>query len=292
MQRRPRERQVVCQNLNAGRFAVSRNGDTPVALTTSLPANSAAYQGSVFLPGLSSGDVITLDETGANATTRHLTTLHVYTLRVNVSGSGVTSGICQPSKLLGYGGLCPTSGTFSGGYYGNGVQDDLSGGSTVANVPMVQNQIPTYGASMPVGAFTAYADLSGTGTTAQALAQTSSVNLQIVPRGGSAVFNQNATITSDSVGPYVTANISGLSAGLYYANGCSPTPTATHRPTPFPSRFSPGRRLRRKGQPGPPDRQDRQDRQEQQGRPVRLVRPVRLDRRARRAPLASPPSAL
>ena len=210
--------QVVCQNLNAGRFAVSRNGRTPVALTSSLPTNSAAYQGNVFLPGLSSGDVITLDETGANLTTRHLTTLHVFTLRVNVSGSSVTSGICQPSKLLGYGGFCPTSGTFSGGYYGTGVQDDLSGGSTVANVPMIQNQIPTYGASMPVGAFTAYADLSGTGTTAQALAQTSSVNLQIVPRGGSAVFNQNATITSDSVGPYVTANISGLSAGLYYAS--------------------------------------------------------------------------
>lgn len=92
-------------------------------------------------------------------------------------------------------------------------------GSTILNLPSLQNQIPTYDGSIPAGAFTAYADLSGTGTTTQVLAQTSSVRLKIVPRaGGAPVFDQDATPASDSVGPYVTANVDALSSGRYYAN--------------------------------------------------------------------------
>ena len=213
--------QVICGPLNSGTFAVSRNGGSPIPLASSQSGSS--YQGSAFLPGLSTGDVITLDESAPQATTRHLTTLHVYILRADIAVAG-TSGTCQPNKPLTAYPLaaCPTSGLFSVpgiSYFSGSELDDLSGGTTLVNIPRLQDQIPSYADSEPAGTFTAYADLTGTGTTAQVLAQTSSVNLQIVPRGGSTpVFNQNLTLTSDSVGPYVTAGVAGLSTGLYSAN--------------------------------------------------------------------------
>ena len=87
------------------------------------------------------------------------------------------------------------------------------------NIPTLQDQIPNYDGSEAGGTFTAYAAVRGTGSTMQVLTETSSVNLQILPRGSnSPVFNQNATITSDSTGAYLTASVSGLATGLYSAN--------------------------------------------------------------------------
>jgi hypothetical protein len=210
---------------------VSRNGGTPVPLTTGpAPAPlSTSDQGNAFLPGLKSGDVVTLDETGAHATNRHLTTLHIGTLRADVAANGSASGTCQPNQAVALGnspyeqveGLCSSSGAFSGvpGHIGLSEVDDLSGGTTSLNLLSLQNQIPTNDGSIPGGAFTAYADVFGTGTTSQVLAQTSSVNLQIVPHGGGApVFAEDAAPTSDSVGPYVTADVDALGSGRYYAN--------------------------------------------------------------------------
>ncbi len=212
--------QVVCGNLDTGTFSVSRNGGTPIPLTSSPAPYSTSYQGSAFLPGLKSGDVVTLDESGAHPTTRHLTTLHMYTLRADVAANGTVSGVCQPNQAFASGGLCPSSGQLSQTSYGYPSEvDDLSGGSTILTPPALGDQIPTYDGSIPGGAFTAYADLTGIGTTSQVLAQTNTVKLQIVPHGGgAALFNQNATATSDSVGPYVTANVGALSSGRYYAN--------------------------------------------------------------------------
>lgn len=122
--------QVVCSNLNAGTFAVSRNSGTPVPLTTSPAPYSAGYQGTTFLPGLKSGDVVTLDETGSGATTRDLTTLHVSTLRADVAANGSASGVCQPGQAVGGGypgSACSSSGQFSTSYGYPSEVDDLSG---------------------------------------------------------------------------------------------------------------------------------------------------------------------
>lgn len=215
---------LVCNDLNAGTFAVSRNGGSPVQLATSQVGGASGgyvdYQGTAFLSGLASGDVVTLDETGPQATTRHLTTLHVYTLRVDLPTSGVPSGECQPNKPIQYGGACPSTGQFSGAASaGQGLLDDLSGGKTLVTLPSLQNRIPGYTSSMPGVTFTAYADLQGTGNMQQVLGEVTSVDLQIVPHsGGTAVFNQDATLTSDSVGPYATAIVTGLGEGRYFAN--------------------------------------------------------------------------
>jgi hypothetical protein len=216
--------QVTCENLNAAPFAVSRNGGTPVALTTSAVGGAngyVAYAGSAFLPGLSTGDVLTLDETSPAATTRHLTTLHVAALRADIDPSGNASGTCQPNKVFenGAGDLCPTSGAFVAVSGGTSLFDDQSGGSTEVNVPSLIHLVPADGDSIAGGAFTASGDLHGSGSTVQVLAQTSSVHLQIVPHaGGAAVFAQNASPGFDAAGPFETDHVTGLSAGRYFAN--------------------------------------------------------------------------
>lgn len=213
--------QLVCNNLNAGNFAVSRNGGSAVALTTTpIFAGSAVYQGMAFLPGLAAGDTVALDETSPMATTRHLTTLHAFGLRIDIDVNGNDSGSCQPNKVFSAGPLCPSSGVFPASLgAGTSLLDDLSGGSTIVNVPILFNLIPTQNDSMSGGTFTAYGDLSNVGSTAQVLAATSSVNLQIVPHGSTTpAFNQNMTPSSDSVGPFESLNVSGLSAGRYFAN--------------------------------------------------------------------------
>ena len=223
--------QVTCTDLNAGTFAVSDNGGTPVTLATQQVSSGqngyvGTYLGTAFLAAPKAGDVMTLDETAPTLTTRHITALNVYTLREDISAAGSVSGDCQPGRSgLGYtdgpfSGLCPPSGKFSAAYYyRTGEFDDLSGGSTTVNVPTLADQIPAPEDSIAGGTFTAYGDLLGTGTPTQVLSQVASVNLQIVPRGSSAaLYNHNMSPGSDSIGPFETANVSGLSSGLYFAN--------------------------------------------------------------------------
>ena len=231
--------QVACIDLNAGTFAVSDNGGSPATLATQQTAAGqngyvGTYQGTAFLPNLKAGDVVTLDETSPTATTRHLTALHVDTLRTDISADGTASGDCQPGKFLGvstgfglnfdYSGtaVCQASGKFSALPTFGALPaqfDDLSGGSTIVRVPSLTNVIPSADDSIAGGTFTAYADLLGTGSTAQVLSQVASVNLQIVPHaGGATVFDQNMAPGSDSIGPFETADVSGLNAGRYLAN--------------------------------------------------------------------------
>jgi hypothetical protein len=218
--------EVICSDLNGGNFAVSRNGGTPVALTSTevYDGPPAVYEASAFLPTLSAGDTLTLDETSPTATSRHLTTLHLYTLRVDIDQYGGESGSCQPSKVFasyyyGYNTACPADGLFSGQGAGTSLFDDLSGGSTLVNVPSLSNLIPAVNNSVPAAGFNAYGDLANIGSTDQILAATSSVNLQIVPHdGGSPAFNQNMTPGSDALGPFESENVTGVSPGRYFAN--------------------------------------------------------------------------
>lgn len=224
--------QVTCYDLNSGTFAVSLDGATPVALTAA-PANGPmeGTVASAFLPGLHAGDTVTLDETSPTATTRHLTTLHVASLRIDTSQNDpfptTDSGNCQPGSALTfdnqpgenyYEEVCPASGMFSGTYV-EGVADLLSGGSTVVDLPSVEPQVPSAEGWVPSGPFAVYTNLSGTGSTNQILGEIRSVNLQILPgAGGAAVFNQNISLSSDTGGPYGTAAIDGLAPGCYVAN--------------------------------------------------------------------------
>lgn len=227
--------QVVCSDLNAGSFAVSDNSGPPVALITQQTATGqngyvGTYQGTAFLPNLKAGDVITLDETFPTATTRHLTALHVSTLRADLGVTSTVAGDCQPGKQIAFslqfgtppGAVCSASGQFSGLLnYGTtpGQFDDLSGGSTIIRVPSLIDLIPSADDSIAAGPFTAYADLLGTGSAVQVLSQVASVNLQIVARaGGVAVFNQNMAPGHDSLGPFETAAVVGLDPGRYSAN--------------------------------------------------------------------------
>jgi hypothetical protein len=223
--------QVICSNLSGAAFSVSRNGGAPVALATQPEAaGSSVFIGAAFVPGLTAGDTVTLDETSPAATARHLTTLHLYTLRLDIGPGGI-SGACQPNKqfLLGpatpptfpaSAPLCPTTGAFTAAMpTSNRLFDDLSGGSTVVNVPDLADLIPAPDDSIAGGSFTAYADLESVGSTAQALAATRSVNLQIVPRGSAATsFAHDMTPGSDAVGPFESVAVTGLTTGRYDAH--------------------------------------------------------------------------
>ena len=212
---------VECTNLSGGAYAVSRNNGTPIQLATEpVVSGSAVYQGSALLTGLAAGDTVTLDETSPVATTRHLTALHMYALRVDVDVNGSDSGSCQPNKVFVDGPLCPSGGSFPTNLGGNtSLFDDLSGGSTVVNVPILFNLIPAPNGSVSSSGFTAYADLGGVGSAAQILATTASVNLKIVPHGSSIpVFDHDMAPASDSFGPFESLNVSGLGEGRFFAD--------------------------------------------------------------------------
>ena len=249
--------QVVCSDLNAGTFAVTNHRGTPVALATQQTSTGqngyvGTYQGTGVLPGVKSGDLVTLDETHPVTTTRHLTNVNVFSLRVDNGPTGTSAGDCQPGKSVGvapgYGAplgvVCPASGTFTGmSNYGvaPGEVDDLSGGRTIVQVPSLSNTIPRAYDSIAGGSFTAYGDLVGIGSSTQVLSQVVSVNLRIVPRaGGAAVFDHMMTPDSDSVGPFETAIVDGLSTGRYLANFTLTDSQANTNAIEYPFAVQPG----------------------------------------------------
>jgi len=213
--------QVTCDQLDAGSFAVQLNGGTPIPLIVTPETEGGSNSiGVAFVNGLAPGVTLTLDETAPTVTTRHLTTLHLVNLRIDTAPDGSESGTCQPDKLFTGGPLCPASGAFPASLdAGTSLFDDLGGGNTLVNVPTLFNLVPSANDTVAGGTFTAYANLGNIGTTAQILASTQSVNLQIVPRGASTpVFNQDMTPGSDSVGPFEKLGVSGLAEGEYIAN--------------------------------------------------------------------------
>ena len=213
--------QVTCDQLNGASFAVQLNGGTPIPLTVTPETEGGTTSiGVAFVSGLAPGATLTLDETAPTVTTRHLTTLHLANLRIDTSADGSESGSCQPNKVFTGGPLCPANGTFPASLdAGTSLFDDLGGGDTLVNVPTLFDLVPSANDTVAGGTFTAYADLENIGTTAQILASTQSVNLQIVPRGSSTpVFDQDMTPESDSLGPFEKLDVSGLGEGEYIAN--------------------------------------------------------------------------
>jgi Collagen triple helix repeat (20 copies) len=225
--------QVVCSDLSAGSFIVAdgQNSSAPLVTqrtTTGQNGYVGTFQGTGFLPGvIRAGDHIILAETYPTATTRALTTLHVFTLRVDIGTNYLVAGDCQPGKVFGIGAgygasmgtVCPASGTVAGMNFDGerpAESDDQSGGGTTVQMPSLSSTIP----SGPVegGSFTAYGDLFGIGSATQVLSQVASVDLQIVPGAGTPiVFHQTMTPDQDSAGPFERATVSGLSAGRYIA---------------------------------------------------------------------------
>jgi hypothetical protein len=205
-------KQIRCANLNGGQFAISDDGGAPIALDGT---------GAALVPGLKSGDVVTLDETSPTVTTRHLTTLRVAKLRVDI-GADSFAGSCQPDEPLGVPGavLCPSTGVIPVGLPNvPRVYDDRSGGQTLVSVPALSDLIPAQDASITGKKFTAYADISGAGSTAQILAATHSVTLTIRPHGSSEpVVHKTITPTSDSDGAFAQATVNGLPPGRYIAD--------------------------------------------------------------------------
>lgn len=211
---------ITCSNLNAAKFSVVRNGAAGVGLTT-VPTSpgSPVFTGTGVLPGLTAGDTVTMDETSPTTTTRHISTLHVATLRVDLDVDGSASGDCQANKPIVSGGLCDPTGSMPDGLGGTDLFDDLGGGDTVVNIPGLTNLMPAANESIPGSTFGAFGDLAGFGTTAQILAATKSVNLQIVPHaGGSPVFTHEMTPGSDVVGPFEADAVTGITPGRYFAN--------------------------------------------------------------------------
>lgn len=212
--------QVTCFNLNAGQFAIVRDGGAPIALSSSA-APGGGFEGTASVPGLKGGDVVTLDETSPTATTRHLTTLHVAKLRVDIGADSV-AGACQPDEPLGTPGavLCPSTGAIPAGLTdAPRVFDDRSGGQTLVSVPSLSHLIPAQDASITGKKFTTYADITGAGSTAQVLADTHSVTLTIRPHGGSdPVVHKTITPASDSDGVFAKATVNGLAPGRYFAD--------------------------------------------------------------------------
>jgi hypothetical protein len=212
---------VTCASLNGGNFAVSYNGGAAVALTTAGdPPGSGTFTGFALVPGLKKGGKVTLDETSPTATTRHLTTLTLPALRVDVAADGGVSGSCQPSaEFAGGSPLCPASGTFTvalGG--GPGIVDDRSGGLGIVTIPFVSNLTPGDGDSLGAS-FTAYADVTGGGTTAQLLAQTKSLKLSLRAHGAAAATLSKAMpLTTDADGVVAKLPVSGLAAAQYFAD--------------------------------------------------------------------------
>lgn len=223
--------QVTCARLDGSSFAITDNGGSPVALS---PVSQG--QASAFLPHAAAGDVIRLTETGANAPTRVLSTLHVGSLRIDVptSYNAATSGSCDAGEWVGYLYLnngpygpafqssmpCSPAGAFSTSQgYGDTMAelDNHGGGGSIVNVPSLIDQIPASDDSVP-GSFTAYADLNGVGSTSQVLSQVSSVTLAITPRGGGQTVNVAMTPQADSTGAFITGTVSGLAPGEYVGN--------------------------------------------------------------------------
>jgi hypothetical protein len=257
--------QVACSDLNAGSFTVSDNGGTPVALAmqhTSAGQNGyvGTYQGTGFIPGVKAGDQVTLAETG---TTRPLTTLHVFTLRVDIGTTNAATGDCQPGKTVGLatgygapmGSVCPATGNFTGVSIYNSVpgeSDDRSGGGTLVQVPSLSNTIPAWYDSIAGGSFTAYAALAGTGNSTQVMSQVASVDLRIVPgAGGAAVFDRVMTPGQDNIGAFETAAVNGLSSGRYVATFALIDSHADTSATQYPFVVQPGGTVGAQGPQGP-----------------------------------------
>jgi hypothetical protein len=144
---------VACSRLSAGSFTLTRSrGNVSAAVT-----QTGGGDGFANIPGrLKAGDVVTLTKAGS---ARAITTLHLSPLRLDVEGFGA-SGTCAPRLWLGFDALCPASGTFNGLGEADARRqaDDLSGGGTLVQVPVI-GFIGPFGGESVQAPFTAWTDV-------------------------------------------------------------------------------------------------------------------------------------
>jgi hypothetical protein len=216
--------EVTCTGLNRGTFAVALNGGAPVPLTKpSSVAPGESASGAATVPGLESGDVLTLREVGV---TRTLSTLHLFPLRGAFTGDWSITGECGPGRLLEFipdaWPPCPANGELiqNWPYLTLPTEiDDLSGGTIQASVPSLSNLSPTSSAPVATSGFTASAEINAGTPASQALAETRSVKLTVIPAGGSeSVFAHDMTPHRDNTGALETASVPSLAKGDYQAN--------------------------------------------------------------------------
>jgi len=220
-----RIRTVRCVGLVQGeRYRLVRRGRT-------IGRGRAGEAGGVTVSGLSlaGGDVITL----VNGAGRHLTSLHVAHLRVNITGNqtAIASGTCQPGEywgppvskppisdgigegISGSGTICPLDGRAKGLSTADIAQtDEFSGGQTETQVPVIESTSPIQDETL-YGAFVASAQSGLPGAHGSVSAGGVPIGLTIDPAGSphDAVFRARNVDTGAGV------PVSSLQPGAYVA---------------------------------------------------------------------------
>jgi hypothetical protein len=190
----------------------------------------AGAGGSIFLGGLRlhGGQALSL----VNAAGRHLTTLHVARLRVDITGGEtvISGGSCQPGDFYGpplhraptgstvgsgpsgAGTICPASGHAHGLSTTDIAQtDDLSGGQTITQVPLIESTAPIQDETL-YGSFVASAQSGLPGAHGATAAGGTPVALTITPAGSHhAIFHARNVDTSHGV------RVPALTPGAYVA---------------------------------------------------------------------------
>ena len=190
----------------------------------------AGAGGSIFVAGLRlhRGQALSL----VNAAGRHLTTLHVAHLRVDIVGreTVISGGTCQPGDFYGPplhrppnssavgvgpgggGTICPASGRAHGLSTTDIAQtDDRSGGQTVTQVPMIESTAPIQDETL-YGSFIASAQSGLPGPHGTTAAGGAPVALTITPAGSRhAVFRAGNVDTSQGI------RVPALTPGAYVA---------------------------------------------------------------------------
>jgi hypothetical protein len=191
----------------------------------------AGSGGTIFVGGLRlrGGDALPL----SNEAARRLTTLHIAHLRVDITGreTVIASGTCQPGDFYGPplqraptgsaigsgpsggGTVCPANGRAHGlGTSDIAQTDDLSGGQTVTQVPVIESTAPIQDETL-YGAFVASAQTGLPGAHGATAAGGVPVALSITPAGSHhAVFRAGNVDTAHGV------KVPALNPGTYIAH--------------------------------------------------------------------------
>lgn len=205
-------RVATCNSLAPGSYNLTQQRDASQVSQSPLTVTGSATSASVALPSLKPGDLLVLSIPGG----RTLATLHVAALKaeetetLNMFGSTLdtTAGSCPPDLWLdpdpvtGGTALCPANGQLPSGS-GLSVEDELSGSTTTATPPTIEDVSPLDGEDVFGSHLTAFADLSQTGGATGTLA--------VAPQNS----GPEVTVTGD---PTATdgAEITGLAAGERY----------------------------------------------------------------------------
>jgi hypothetical protein len=203
---------ATCNSLAPGSYNLTQQRDATQVSQSPLTVTGSTTSASVALPSLKPGDLLGLSIPGG----RTIATLHVAALKaeetetLSMFGSTLdaTVGSCPPDVWLdpdpvtGGTALCSASGQLPSGS-GLSVEDELSGSTTTATPPTIEDVSPLDGEDVFGSHLTAFADLSQTGGSTGTLA--------VAPQNGGPL----ATVTGDPTA-IDGAEITGLAAGERY----------------------------------------------------------------------------